>query len=69
MGKYYVHWNGSAWFVKTAEYFEIQGGLFQRWGRFWKPIEADSIEHARKKAEVYNVTKHEFIDTEDKDKE
>ena len=52
MHKYYVHFNGAVWFVKEAEFFESKGGLTEPWGKAWKPIYADSIEHARLKAEV-----------------
>ena len=47
MYKYYVHWNGAAWFVKESEFFVSQGGLDQPWGKAWKVCWADSIEHAR----------------------
>lgn len=50
MNKYYVHFNGAAWFVKEAEFFESQGGLTEAWGKGWKQIYADSIEHGRLKA-------------------
>lgn len=50
--KYYVWFNGAAWFVKEADFFERQGGLTKEWGKAWKPIYATSIEHARDKAEL-----------------
>lgn len=34
-------------FVKDLKYFRSQGGFKDSWGRNWKPIVADSIEHAR----------------------
>lgn len=48
--KYYVHFNGSAWFVKEAEFFKKQGGHRLPWGRGWMPIMAESIEDARIRA-------------------
>ncbi len=50
MSQYYVHHNGAAWFVKTADFFKQQGGLSAPWGKAWRPLEARSIEHARKLA-------------------
>lgn len=47
---YYVHWNGGAWFVKTADFFKEQGGLTADWGKGWRLIQAESIEDARAKA-------------------
>lgn len=36
-------------FVKEYEFFKSQGGLDKPWGKHWKgPIEADSIEDARR---------------------
>lgn len=55
MNKYYWHWNGSVYFIKEAEFFEAQGGLTAEWGKAWKPIEADTIEHARTKAELIHL--------------
>lgn len=52
MNKYYVMFNGAAWFVKEAVFFESQGGLTEDWGKAWEPIYADSIEHARDKAKL-----------------
>lgn len=49
---YYVHNNGHAVFVKEAEWYELQGGHTQPWGKEWRPIRASSIEHAYKKAET-----------------
>jgi hypothetical protein len=42
--------SGSALFVKEAEFFESQGGLTDAWGCAWVPVEAKSIEDARKQA-------------------
>lgn len=56
-GRYYVHWNGAAWFVKAAEFFKSQGGLTAPWGKAWTPIEAESIEHARVMAPLLVGTK------------
>lgn len=47
---FYVHWNGAAWFVKTADFFKSQGGHTQEWGKAWVPLVATSIEDARAKA-------------------
>lgn len=44
---HYVHFNGAAYFVKTAEMFKQQGGDADAWGRAWRPVTATSIEHAR----------------------
>lgn len=49
--KYYIHWNGAAWFVKEEQFFIDQGGKNSKWGKHWHLIEANSIEDARKKAE------------------
>ncbi len=36
--------------IKTAAFFERQGGLVDAWGKFWEPIEdAASIGDARRK--------------------
>lgn len=48
--QFMVHWNGSAWFVKEYDFFVIQGGLKQVWGKAWLPIFATDIEDARDKA-------------------
>lgn len=50
MQKFYVHYNGSAWFVKEASFFEQQGGLTETWGQAWQPIMASSVEDARSRA-------------------
>lgn len=50
MKKFYIHWNGAAWFVKEEAMFIKQGGLTQKWGQKWLKIEATSIEDAREKA-------------------
>jgi hypothetical protein len=47
---HYVHFNGSAYFVKEAEYFIDQGGLIDPWGKAWKPVTAVSVEEARQLA-------------------
>ncbi len=52
MNKYYVMHNGAAWFVKESGFFAEQGGHTEIWGKNWRPIWADSIEHARLKAAV-----------------
>lgn len=54
---HFVHCNsGNALFVKTAEYFEQQGGLTQPWGQVWKPVVAASIGDARRQAaEIFGV--------------
>lgn len=49
---HYVNWNGGAWMVKEGQFFKEQGGLTQRWGRHWRAIYADTIEHARDKARL-----------------
>lgn len=46
VNQYYVMNNGHSWFVKEAEFFRSQGGLTEPWGKNWKPIWADSVEHA-----------------------
>lgn len=49
---YYVMRNsGGAVFVKEGNFFVEQGGLEQDWGKAWKRIEAESIEHARSLAD------------------
>jgi hypothetical protein len=49
---FYVHHNGACVLVKEAEFFRFQGGLTAQWGKAWRgPIEAESIEDARKKGE------------------
>lgn len=49
---YYVMRNaGGAVFVKEGDFFVEQGGLEQDWGKHWKCIEAESIEHARSLAD------------------
>lgn len=52
MNKYFVHWNGGAWFVKEAAFFVEQGGESEAWGKHWKALYADSIEHARDRAKL-----------------
>jgi hypothetical protein len=48
--------SGSALFVKEAKFFESQGGLTETWGKAWVPVEATSIEAARKQAaSLFNV--------------
>ncbi len=51
MKTYYVHHNGSSWFVKEGSFFIAQGGLVKPWGKAWRGIQADSIEDARNRAE------------------
>jgi len=34
-------------FVKEYDFFVSQGGLTEKWGRNWKIIEADGMNHAR----------------------
>lgn len=52
MKKFYVMFNGAAWFVKDAAYFESQGGLTEKWGKEWVPLWANSIQHARELAKA-----------------
>ena len=40
---------GGAVFVKTLEYYRIQGGFREPWGEAWVPIVATSIEDARER--------------------
>jgi len=48
MNNYYIHKNsGNAIFVKEESFFIQQGGLTAKWGRAWRKVQADSIEHAR----------------------
>lgn len=47
---HYVSFNGSAYFVKEADFFVSQNGLTHDWGKNWKPVIATSIEDAREKA-------------------
>ena len=47
---HYVHSNGSALFVKEAEFFKSQGGLCETWGKAWQPVAATSIGDARRQA-------------------
>lgn len=35
-------------FVKTWEFFVVQGGDREAWGRHWVEVEAESIEQARR---------------------
>lgn len=44
---HYIHHNGHSVFVKEATFFEAQGGLQDDWGKNWRPVVANSIEHAR----------------------
>lgn len=48
---FYVHHNGASWFVKGADFFALQGGHAEAWGKGWKPIRATSIEDARERAQ------------------
>ena len=51
--RFYVYSNGASCFVKDGDYFEEQGGLTADWGKSWKMLHADSIEHARQLAEKH----------------
>ena len=44
----HVNWAGSV-FVKTLDFFRIQGGFRDPWGERWAPIVATGIEDAREK--------------------
>jgi hypothetical protein len=48
---HYVLGNGFSHFVKEADFFKSQGGLEMEWGKNWRPVVAESFEHARKIAE------------------
>lgn len=50
----YVNWNGGAWFVKEANFFEMQKKQDPSgWHTHWRPIyDVDGIEHARDKARM-----------------
>lgn len=60
MYRYFVVYNGAAWMVKEGAFFESQGGLVDDWGKNWKPVWADSIEHARDKAALKWGKKNEL---------
>ena len=47
MEKYYILVEPWAVYVKEGNFFESQGGLTSDWGKYWRPVYADSIEHAR----------------------
>ncbi|RUW56376.1 hypothetical protein [Mesorhizobium sp. M8A.F.Ca.ET.021.01.1.1] len=49
---HYVHFNGSAYFVKEASFFKAQGGINASWGLAWKPVVAEDIESARELAKT-----------------
>ncbi len=49
---YYVLVEPSAVYVKEEEFFKVQGGLTEKWGRFWKKVRAASIEDARRHAKA-----------------
>lgn len=51
---HYVHFNGSAHFVKSAEFFEAQNGLIEHWGQAWRPVVAASDYEARILSEHMN---------------
>jgi NTP pyrophosphatase (non-canonical NTP hydrolase) len=54
---HYASYNGSAIFIKEADFFIEQAGLKKDWGKSWVPICATSIGDARKKAAViFNTT-------------
>ncbi len=42
--------NNGVVFVKERDFFVSQGGDKQAWGRNWKEVQAESIEHARELA-------------------
>lgn len=48
---YYVLWNGGAWFVKEATFFESQkasSATGDAWWKNWRAVHgASSVEHAR----------------------
>lgn len=52
----YVHWSGSAWFVKEQAFFEQQKSVSSpsdTWWKGWKLVTGvDGIEHARDKAKM-----------------
>ena len=48
MNTYYICIKRWAVYVKEGEFFKNQGGLVEDWGKNWTPVEAESIEHARK---------------------
>lgn len=51
--------------VKEGEFFKSQGGLTQKWGKDWKPLQAFSIGDARRKgAALYGVTLSRLYDDE-----
>lgn len=47
METYYVLIEPYAVYVKEGKFFKDQGGLKEEWGKNWKPIIAEGIEHAR----------------------
>lgn len=47
MGLYMVLIKECAVYVKERDFFISQKGDKEEWGKTWKLIEADSIEHAR----------------------
>jgi len=44
---YYILIEPWAVYVKEGEFFKSQGGLEKDWGKYWIPVQADGIEHAR----------------------
>lgn len=39
---------GATVYVKEGTFFRSQGGLTEEWGKTWRPVDAESIEHARR---------------------
>jgi len=46
-GLYYILETHAGVYVKEGKFFESQGGLTEDWGKNWRPVNADSIEHAK----------------------
>lgn len=47
---FYVLWRDSvpnSPMVKEGDFFREQGGLEEDWGKYWIPVQASSIGHAR----------------------
>lgn len=47
MAEFYILIKPRAVYVKEGEFFRSQNGHRETWGKGWKCVEADSIEHAR----------------------
>ena len=62
----YVTFNGAAWFVKEADFFEQQKArnLSDKWWTHWRKIICvDGIEHARDKARLeWGIRGERWID-------